>query len=187
MFFFLFFLRQIVRISSRFVDFCRSLDTDVARFFKEIFSNRCEYAKELFIVRKFFTGSNGKKLLLSSFLVVDTDLQFLRFFFFLFTRIAVLSDLKKKKEIIPLKKNRKRREKKNILRDKRLPEFVYFLLYHVFIEGWDHYAGSPPSLPPRSPCNVLHRHLFGQHPLAPCLPSSPVCFSPLRATVILLN
>lgn len=68
-------------------------------------------------------------------LSVDTDLQFLRFFFFLFTRIGVLSDLKKKKEIIPLKKNRKRREKKNILRDKRLPEFVYFLLYHVFIEG----------------------------------------------------
>lgn len=30
-------------------------------------------------------------------LSVDTDLQFLKFFFFLFTRIAVLSDLKKKR------------------------------------------------------------------------------------------
>lgn len=130
MFFFLFFLRQIVRISSRFVDFCRSLDTDVARFFKEIFSNRREYAKELFIVRKFFTGSNGKKLLLSSF--CRYRLAIFKIFLFSFYTYRCFVRFEKKKKLFHLKRIEKGEKKRIFCETRGFPNSFTFY-YTTFL------------------------------------------------------
>lgn len=105
-----------------------------------------------------------------------SQLQFSRFFLFsLFTLFP------KKKKLFHLEKEPKRKGGKRIVCETQEASRIRLLSITArFYRGMR-------SLCRLSPCNVLHRHLFGQHPLAPCLPSSPVCFSPLRATVILLN
>lgn len=65
-------------------------------------------------------------------LSVDTDLQFLRFFFFLFTRIAVLSDLKKKKKLFHLKRIEKGEKKRIFCETRGFPNSFTFY-YTTFL------------------------------------------------------
>lgn len=65
-------------------------------------------------------------------LSVDTDLQFLRFFFFLFTRIGVLSDLKKKKKLFHLKRIEKGEKKRIFCETRGFPNSFTFY-YTTFL------------------------------------------------------
>lgn len=65
-------------------------------------------------------------------LSVDTDLQFLKFFFFLFTRIAVLSDLKKKKKLFHLKRIEKGEKKRIFCETRGFPNSFTFY-YTTFL------------------------------------------------------
>lgn len=136
--------------------------------FHEIF-NTIECAEE------FPSFTNEKKLLpYSGFLFAIA-------IFKIFSFLSFYAVSEKKKKLFHFEKESKRKGGKRIVCETQEASRIRLLSITArFYRGMR-------SLCRLSPCNVLHRHLFGQHPLAPCLPSSPVCFSPLRATVILLN